>query len=77
MKLKFIGKLNKEFGNDFHGVVINEKKKKFNCGNRRTIIREEGFYKKKIEKKVNKNILTKLSFLFFLYSVNKRLQCLK
>ena len=81
MKLKFIGKLNKEFGNDFHGVVINEKKKKkeFNCGNRRTIVREEGFYpkKKKIEKKVNKNILTKLSFLFFLYSVNKRLQCLK
>ena len=82
MKLKFIWKLNKEFGNDFHGVVINEKKKKkeFNCGNRRTIIREEGFYqkkKKKIEKKVNKNILTKLSFLFFLYSVNKRLQCLK
>ena len=49
MKLKFIWKLNKEFGNDFHGVVINEKKKKkeFNCGNRRTIIREEGFYKKK------------------------------
>ena len=30
MKLKFIGKLNKEFGNDFHGVVINEKKKKKN-----------------------------------------------
>ena len=50
MKLKFIGKLNKEFGNDFHGVVINEKKKKFNCGNRRTIIREEGFYPKKKKK---------------------------
>ena len=50
MKLKFIWKLNKEFGNDFHGVVINEKKKKeFNCGNRRTIIREEGFYQNKIK----------------------------
>mgnify|MGYP006900057182 CR=1 FL=1 len=44
MKLKFIGKLNKKFGNDFNGVLINEEKKnkEFNCGNRRTIIREEG-----------------------------------
>lgn len=26
-KKKLIGKLNKEFGNDVHGVVINEEKK--------------------------------------------------